>query len=125
MVAESWQPHVLAVNAGWSGGDGVDTVAVGSTDGDVVVVRIANWGPPLEVSLDIQGWENAAGGSVRVVALRGTSGESDEENTPSEPHRVATHSSDTVSYTPGMVIELDHLSFTVITAERGFREGPL
>lgn len=124
MAAESWQPHVLAVNAGWAGGDGVDAVAVGATDGDVVVVRIANWGPPLEVSLNIQGWENAGGAAtVRVASLHGTSGELDEENTPSEPHRVAVHTSDTVSYTPGMVIELDHLSFTVITAERGFREA--
>jgi len=122
MVAESWQPYVLRTNNGWLGGaDCADAIAVASPDGDTVVVRLANWGPPLEVSLIIQGWMGDGAATVRVATLRGTTGQPDEENSPGEPHSISIHESDVVTYEPGMRIKVDHLTYTVITAERGFR----
>jgi Alpha-L-arabinofuranosidase C-terminal domain len=122
MVAESWQPYVLRTNDGWLGGaDCADAIAVGSPDGDTVIVRLANWGPPLEVSLIIQGWMGDGAATVRVATLRGTTGQPDEENSPGEPHSISIHESDVVTYEPGISIEVDHLTYTVITAERGFR----
>jgi hypothetical protein len=99
MVAASHQPRVVGLSGGWSGSsaDGADALAVGSEDGDTVVLRIANWrGTPLQFSLAVDwlgssGSDGGGGGApeqplhvhgalrVHTEMLRGVRGEHDAE----------------------------------------------
>jgi len=135
MVAASHQPRVVGLSGGWSGSsaDGADALAVGSEDGDTVVLRIANWrGTPLQFSLAVDwlgssGSDGGGGGApeqplhvhgalrVHTEMLRGVRGEPGEQNTPGNASVVAPQNLGVRPFQQGMEFELPHLSFTVIT----------
>jgi hypothetical protein len=97
-----------------TGRDGVDALAVGSEDGQALVLRVANWaGEPISFTLQLAA-SVSPGLRVRTTLLHGISGAADEENTPGEPERIAPRQLEERDYEPGMLFEFPHLSFAVL-----------
>ncbi len=115
VLIRCWRLFFRLCSRSYAGRDGVDALAVGSDDGQTLVLRVANWaGEPLSFSLQLAA-SVSPGLRVRTTLLRGVSGAADEENTPGEPERIAPKQLEARDYEPGMLFELPDLSFAVLT----------